>query len=262
MSSSHEKPSHLQIITPLAGRDSPISAQPGGVGLSASAISSLVDGANLQALLPPSLRAACRSSLVRRLTDEDEEYGPDYEVAGFALVRVIDEAELAAGRAIVAAAMQPGGEALVARELTGLRFATASRELNTADMAMIAAVYAETLVEYPADIVVKVCRDWPKRAKFWAALAELVEPAERLLVERRNLAEALARGPAKPPEPDPEEEKRREAIAAHERRYAEAAAYRLAHPELMGGADYGKPPPLTPLFVETEPPRGWSGSAE
>ncbi len=262
MSSSHEKPSHLQIITPLAGRDLPISAQPGGVGLSASAISSLVDGANLQALLPPSLRAACRSSLVRRLTDEDEEYGPDYEVAGFALVRVIDEAELAAGRAIVAAAMQPGGEALVARELTRLRFATASREFEHRGHGDDRAIYAETLVEYPADIVVKVCRDWPKQREVLAG-AGRTGRARRASACR---APELGRGPGarsgEPPEPDPEEEKRREAIAAQERRYAEAAAYSAAHPELMGGADYGKPPPLTPLFFETEPPRGWSGSAE
>jgi uncharacterized protein YdaU (DUF1376 family) len=257
MPSSHEKPSHLQIITPLAGRDSPISAQPGGAGLSASAISSLVDGANLQALLPPSLRAACRSRLVRRLMDEDEEYGPDYEVAEFELVGVIDEAELAAGRAIVAAALQPSAEAVVARELTRLRFATASREFNTADMAMIAAVYAETLSTYPEDIVVKICRDWPRRQKFWPALAELVEPAERLLVERRSLAEALARGPKRPREPDPmEEQRRRAAIEAQERRYVEAEAYRGAHPELMGGADY-KPSPLGPQSVETKPPRRW-----
>jgi hypothetical protein len=210
-------------------------------------------------LLPPSLRAACRSRVVGHRTDE---YGYDPIVDGFELVGPVDPAELDEARIIVAAALQPSPAAVVGRELTRLRFATASREFSTADMTMISAIYTESLVEFPEDIVVAVCRDWSRRVKFWPALAELVEPAERLLVERRNLAEALARGPAKPPEPDPEEEKRREAIAAQERRNSEAAAYRLAHPELMGGADYGKPPPLTPLFVETEPPRGWSGSAE
>jgi hypothetical protein len=146
---------------------------------------------------------------------------------------------------------------LVVRELTRLRFATASREFDTADMTMISAIYTEALLEYPEDIVVRVCRDWPKQAKFWPALAELVEPAERMMVERRNLAEALARGPRRPPEPDPEEDERRAAIAAQERRYAEAAAFRAAHPELMSGSDYGKPAPVAPLFYETEPPRGW-----
>jgi hypothetical protein len=59
---------------------------------------------------------------------------------------------------------------------------------------MISAIYTEALVEFPEDIVIRVCRDWPKRAKFWPALAELVEPAERLLVERRSLAEAWRAG--------------------------------------------------------------------
>jgi len=55
---------------------------------------------------------------------------------------------------------------------------------------MISAIYTEALVEFPEDIVVKVCRDWPRRQKFWPALNELIEPAERLMVERWNLAEA------------------------------------------------------------------------
>ena len=194
--------------------------------MSASAISSLVDGANLQALLPPSLRAACRSSLVRRLTDEDEEYGPDYEVAGFALVRVIDEAELAAGRAIVAAAMQPGGEAVVARELTRLRFATASREFNTADMAMIARSTPRRWSSIPrtsSSKSVAIGRSGRSSGRRWPSWSS---PQSGCSSSAGTWPRPWRAVRAKPPEPDPEEEQRREAIAAQERRYAEAAAFR------------------------------------
>lgn len=231
MPTSAENSTVLPIITALKAHVSPIGTPDGVAGLTASTISSLAAGGNLKTLLPPSLLAACRERVTEHRFSEG---GYDPLIAGFELVGPVNETELAEGRIIAAAALRPSPPATVTRELTRLRFATASREFNAAEMTMIGAIYAETLVEYPEDIVIAVCRDWVKRGgKFWPALAELTEPADRLVKERLDLAEALARGPAPPREPNPADTERRRLVAERDRQWAETAAFRDAHPELM-----------------------------
>ena len=151
---------------------------------------------------------------------------------GVALVGSVNSAELAAACSTVAAALRPGPPAVAQREMIRLRAVTIkSKDATLAETATAIAAYAETLAEYPEDIIVAVCRGWPRRpgGKYWPALAELLEAAEALLTERRRLHEALMRGP-KPVEPDREAEKRQQWIADRDRRWAEAAAWRRANP--------------------------------
>ena len=239
-----------QIITALTAHVSPIGTPAGVAGLTEWTSSSLAAGKNLQALLPPSLRAACRS---RSIGHRMGEYGYEPLDDGFELVGSVVPVELEEGRIIVEAALRPSDEATVARELTRLRFATASRDITSADMAIISAVYAEALAEYPGDIVTSVCRGWVKGGgRFWPSLGELTEPADGLLKERRDLAEALARGPRRPPEPGPEDEERRRRIAEQEQRYIDAEAWRNAHPELLETG--GRPPPRAAHLTKHLPP--------
>jgi hypothetical protein len=87
-------------------------------------------------------------------------------------------------------------------------------------------------------------------------LAELIEPAERLLKERRALAEALARAPY---EEERRRERKREEEAYWDEREREiealhghrkAAAFRAEHPELMGGQDHHGSSPRPPIELK------------
>lgn len=197
-----------------------------------NAMPSLTSGkVRIRDLLPDCVRGALRERVTGSRVDE---YGYESVVDGFELAAPIDEAERTEARIIVAAALQPCSTAVIQQELFRLRKLTAKKGDDPDETAMQAMLYAEMLAEYPEDIVVRVCRDWPKSPKgeFWPAWAELGRPADRLLKERRDLADALARGPAKPREPDPEDIERGKAIAERDRQRAEATAWRLAHPEL------------------------------
>lgn len=218
----------------------PIGRQPGTAGSTAlSALPPaprLAPGGNLRALLPPCVRSALRERFEHRLADEYDCRGD-----GFELIGEVDQVELETARQIVRAALQPPSPDVIERELARLRVKTASRDPGQDDLALTFAVYAEELADYPEDIVVTVCRGWIKRGgKFWPALAELTEPADRLVTERRALADALARGPRRLM-PNPEAAKIREAIAKRDRQRAEAATFRVEHPELYNQ------PALTPM---------------
>jgi hypothetical protein len=183
--------------------------------------------------LPDSVRGALRE---RATGHRMGEYGYEPVIDGFELAQPVDEAERNEARIITAAALRPSPVAVIQGELGRLRMLTAKKADQAVEAGMQAALYAEMLAEYPEDIVVRVCRDWLKdpKGEFWPAWAELGGPADRLLKERRDLAEALAAcGPKPPPEPDPEDIERRRLIAARDRQWTEAAAHRDAHPELM-----------------------------
>jgi hypothetical protein len=158
------------------------------------------------------------------------EYGYQAVVLGFELVGDIDPAELDEARAIVAAKMRPCAAMVIKQELARLRVKTTSRATGQDDLALTFSVYAEELARYPEDIVIATCRA-PRGHGFWPQWEELRAVADRLLKERRDLAEALAQGPRRVV-PNPEAVKMREAIAKRDRQWAEAAQHRAAHPEL------------------------------
>ena len=182
--------------------------------------------------MPDSVRGALRE---RATGHRMGEYGYEPVIDGFELAQPVDEAERNEARIITAAALRPSPVAVIQGELGRLRMLTAKKADQAVEAGMQAALYAEMLAEYPEDIVVRVCRDWLKgpKGEFWPAWAELGGPADRLLKERRDLAEALAAcGPKPPPEPDPEDIERRQLVAERDRQWAEAAAFRNAHPEM------------------------------
>jgi hypothetical protein len=45
--------------------------------------------------------------------------------------------------------------------------------MTTEELSLQLAVYTDELGQYPADIVVKVLRDWPKQSKWWPTWHEL-----------------------------------------------------------------------------------------
>jgi hypothetical protein len=184
------------------------------------------------------------------------EFGYEPIIDGFEPVKSVDEAELNEARIIVAAALRPCPAATIQRELGRLHLATRNPTRPADEAKMQIALYAETLVEaeYPEDIVITVCRDWwQKRGiKYWPDWGDLGIPADRLVKERRDLADALARGPAKPLAPDPEDIERRRLVAERDRQWAEAAEWRRAHPELTTARSpererVGDDKPLPPL---------------
>jgi hypothetical protein len=233
MTTSAENSTVLPIITALKAHVSPIGTPDGVAGLTASTISSLASGKTLRGFLPDSVRGALRERATGHVMGE---FGYEPIINGFELVRSIDEAELNEARIIVAAALRPCPAATIQRELGRLHLATRNPTRPADEAKMQIALYAETLIEaeYPEDIVITVCRDWwQKRGiKYWPDWGDLGIPADRLVKERRDLAEALASGPKPPPEPHPEDIERRRLVAERDRQWAEAAAFRNAHPEM------------------------------
>ncbi len=218
-----EKPSFSMTITATTRPDRPTGQLPGDAGLPAVSSSNVVPLPVLSLLagLPPSVRAAVSPSTKYTIGQWGFEPEP---AGGVALVGSVDSAELAAACSTVAAALRPGPPAVAQREMIRLRAVTIkSKDATLAETATAIAAYAETLAEYPEDIIVAVCRGWPRRpgGKYWPALAELLEAADALRTERRRLHEALVCGP-KPVEPDREAEKRQQWIADRDRRWAEA----------------------------------------
>ena len=89
--------------------------------------------------------------------------------------------------ATVALATEPAAPHVVKAELARLRVSTKSRNERDTDLALGMQAYADILADYPPDIVRSVCRAWPRREKFFPAVAELVERLDRAMKSRASL---------------------------------------------------------------------------
>lgn len=231
MSGLQSRANGSAITTSNAARNSRIGEPPGGLGCNLPLSSTDRGGlltpaevdASLKTSLPPSVEFVSQASYSLG------EYG--YEE--HSCLRIADGAdgrELSEATASVVAALRPCSSATLRRELARLRVVTASRTSGQDSLDLTMAAYAEELAAYPDDVVVAVCR---KRYRFWPALQELLDAADELVAPRREMFVALKSPPIWPAEPVDYSETRR-LVAERDRQWAEAAAWREAHPELMG----------------------------
>lgn len=176
--------------------------------------------------MPPSIRSACREK-IRSLIGE---YGFEAAAIELELVGAVDPAELAHAQAMVETALTPCRPEIAKRELARLRASVCTREADQGNLNLTFAAYAEALIEYPPDVVITACQEWAQRERFWPALAEILAVCDRLASPRRRLREAVRANPTELPDYT----ETRRLVAERDRQWAEAAAWRQAHPELMG----------------------------
>jgi hypothetical protein len=165
------------------------------------------------ALLQPSVQ----SVLAAKWAEGDTRHGWDGYAARYELVGELPAADLEIARQIGEEMLRPTREDIVLAELRRLRAVTASREIGQDTLALTFAAYADELLQYPADAVRTVLREWPRSNRFWPSMAELIERLERLVTPRRALREALRRGyqPRQDsPDPIPPTAEEKEAVAA------------------------------------------------
>lgn len=101
----------------------------------------------------------------------------------------VPEADLTTARLIVEATLQPAAKPALIRELLRLRALVKTRRDDNTDLDLSIEALAEELRRHPGDIAIWAIRQWPRRSKFWPALAELEEviaiaAAPRLLMLR------------------------------------------------------------------------------
>lgn len=176
---------------------------------------------SLKASLPPSVE------FVSQGTYSIGEYGYDERV----VLRVADtatKAEVAEAVALVEHSLRPCSAATLRRELARLRAVTISRAVGQENLDVVLAAYADELGRYPDDVVVAACR---RRYRFWPALDELLDATEELAGPRKDMLAALKMKPMRRAEPVDYSETKR-LVAERDARWAEAAAWRAAHPEL------------------------------
>lgn len=239
MSGLESRANGSAITTSNAARNSRIGEPPGGLGsnlpLNSTDRGGLLTPAevdeSLKASLPPSVEFVSQASYSLG------EYGYE-ERSCLRIAAGADDGELSEATASVVAALRPCSSATLRRELARLRVVTASRASGQDNLDLTMTAYAEELATYPDDVVVAVCR---KRYRFWPVLQELLDAADELVAPRREMLVAL-KSPAMmwPGEPVDYSETRR-LVAERDRQLGEAAAWRDAHPELMGEQPCLKP---------------------
>ncbi len=140
---------------------------------------------------------ACLKQLVslsenRPFTDDPQ---TTCELVGYSVYAERDEA-IREAREVLEASMLPAPREVIIKELVRMRALSAVRASDTDDVAMILSAYAEALAEYPADATVAALRWWPRRNKWWPALAEIEQAIADRCIERQMLDKAL-RSPSK-----------------------------------------------------------------
>ena len=138
-----------------------------------------------------SLPACVRSALKPVWADRVAEYGWDGEITGYKIGNLL-EAERSEAYARVLVANEPAPLRIIQSELARMRVSTKSRADTEGEGKLAAAVFAENLTEYPADVVVWACRKWSRTEKWWPSWAELKDLLDRGVRRRRALLGALS----------------------------------------------------------------------
>jgi hypothetical protein len=183
---SERRPTHSPTAATGMGRSTQTGTLPGGPG-SATQTSSLPAILPEQAALtaqcdPARLLPQCVQSCLAAVWDG--------YVAAYELVAPLPDAERRAAIELAEQMLRPAGEEILITELGRLRAMTVSRDVGQ-DLAMLFAIYADELRDYPADAIRDVLRAWPRAERFWPSAAELRERLDRLVKPRRALLAGL-----------------------------------------------------------------------
>lgn len=99
--------------------------------------------------------------------------------------------ELSEAHRSLSLALLPADDTTLVKHLVRLRVSTASRQVSDLDQDLVLEAYAETLAEYPADVVASAMKRAPKLFKFWPTVSELVEMCEWRSRKRRLMLHAI-----------------------------------------------------------------------
>lgn len=144
-----------------------------------------------QASLEQSLTALLGAMPEKELGQRtDPEYGATFYVKSFKLPDSITYEQASQALKMVSLAMEPLPAKEMARELSALRSACATRS-NAEDIAWASSVYAERLADWPADAVMYALRRWPEKSKWWPTWKDLQDLLEEACADRKVLLRAL-----------------------------------------------------------------------
>ena len=136
--------------------------------------------------LPQSVKQALASQVDR-----------DYELTGYQMTKEVSQQDKDTAIKMLDKALEPLPSKTILQELTRLKLKTMARNMTTEELSLQLAVYVDELSEYPADIVVKVLRDWPRNSKWWPTWHELDIELRWRTNRRQYKLDALIKGTSK-----------------------------------------------------------------
>ena len=137
----------------------------------------------LETYLPQSVQQALASQVDR-----------DYNLTGYQMTKEVTKQDKDTAIKMLQKALEPLPANTILQELTRLKLKTMARNMTTEELSLQLAVYTDELGQYPADIVVKVLRDWPKQSKWWPTWHELDIELEWRTNRRQFKLDALIKG--------------------------------------------------------------------
>jgi hypothetical protein len=115
-----------------------------------------------------------------------------YELVGYDFTGRLSRADVEETKQLLELASRAAPDDAIVRALYKVRIMTTGQSLESDGEAELALeAYAEALAEYPGDAVLTALQAWPRKHKWWPALAELVALIEPLCERRRWLTEAI-----------------------------------------------------------------------
>lgn len=112
----------------------------------------------------------------------------DYRVTRYTAEAKAEAAEWRAGMRELCRPLDDRG---LLAALVRLRSATMSRTADTTETELALETLADELAPYPADIVLDVLTEWPRRSRWWPTIADLLPLLQRELRPRQALLRAL-----------------------------------------------------------------------
>ena len=85
----------------------------------------------------------------------------------------------------------------IADALTWLRLMVIQRDADLVDHQAQNIAYVDWLLDYPADLVVRVIKGWPRRSKFWPTWLELEEAIEQQREHSERPAASVSERPVR-----------------------------------------------------------------
>lgn len=149
--------------------------------------------AALPAWLPPSVISSIEPDFRWRKRDEHDTGHSESYIAGYDCSGDFGEREASEALKVLELLNARADIEDCLKELARLKVLTKERALSGDDIAFQIATMGDELSAYPLDVVRDACRSWADHNKFFPAWAELREPCEERVLERRCPLDALRR---------------------------------------------------------------------